>query len=154
MIFTYQQMTCFTQGGSCTKRVRCSCITKKTVLADIPLYLYHVYSSAWSLWQTRLQQQYDVCVLQDQALQHWALTLQSRVSQSHTHIWPSSALLSVDSNLISIVYSPLFVIEYSCLCYVLGLATVERSAHGCLLSEREGVQGFNVLHSWGPEKGT
>uniref|UniRef100_A0A3Q3NGM8 SFI1 centrin binding protein n=2 Tax=Mastacembelus armatus TaxID=205130 RepID=A0A3Q3NGM8_9TELE len=35
--------------------------------------------SSWSSWQTRLQQCHELYTLEDQALKHWALTLQRRI---------------------------------------------------------------------------
>ncbi|TKS71358.1 Protein SFI1 -like protein [Collichthys lucidus] len=43
--------------------------------------------SAWSLWQTRLQQQQDLYALEEQALKQKALTLQSRMTNKYWKLW-------------------------------------------------------------------
>lgn len=47
---------------------------------------------------------------------------------------------------------PLCVVMCVVVFFVSGMASVERNAHGCLLSEREGIQGFTPLHPWSEEK--
>ena len=44
------------------------------------IYMLFLCRSAWNTWQAKLQQHYNVYALEDQALQHWALMLQSRVT--------------------------------------------------------------------------
>lgn len=48
-------------------------------LLVLTLFFFYLCSSAWRLWQMRLQQLQDFYTLEDQALKQRALTLQSRV---------------------------------------------------------------------------
>lgn len=76
--------------------VGCARVTHR----PLPGFAYR--RSAWSQWRSRLQLRQDQGLMEEAALQHWALALQSRVS-SQTSFHPcASASETVNMNCLTL----------------------------------------------------